>query len=145
MRSASIGTPAASQLKRVDPEESRGGFTLLEALVALALIVGFAAVLGPYLFQARRIIVNTGGRVAAQVLLRTLVEAPFDRSQLINASSRDGETQGLRWRIVTAPMEIDAAPSHEGPRWTPVRIVASVSSNDGQIITAETIRLAKSE
>src|SRR5215472_1157550 len=122
MRSVSTGTPAASQSKRADLDERRGGFTLLEALVALALIVGFAAVLGPYLFQARRIIVNTGGRVAAQVLLRTLVEAPFDRSQLINASSRDGETQGLRWRIV-----------------------ASVSSNDGQIITAETIRLAKSE
>jgi type II secretory pathway component PulJ len=145
MRSVSTGTPAASRSKRVDPEEeSRGGFTLLEALVALALILAFAAVLGPYLFQARRIIANTGGRVAAQVLLRTLVDAPFDRSQLVSASSRDGETQGLRWRIVTAPMATDIAPSHEGPRWTPVRIVASVSSN-GQIITAETVRLAKSE
>jgi hypothetical protein len=145
MRSASIGTPAASQSTRVDPDESCGGFTLLEALVALALIVAFAAVLGPYLFQARRIIANTGGRVAAQVLLRTLVDAPFDRSRLVDASSRDGETQGLRWRVVTAPMAIDVAPSHEGPRWTPVRIVASVSSNDGQTITAETVRLAKSE
>jgi len=140
MKSASIGTPAASQSKRVDPDASRGGFTLLEALVALALILGFAAVLGPYLFQARRIIANSGGRVAAQVLLRTLVDAPFDRSRLVNASSRDGETQGLRWRIVIAPMA-----SREGSQWTPVRIVASVSSNDGQMITAETVRLAKSE
>jgi prepilin-type N-terminal cleavage/methylation domain-containing protein len=140
MKSASIGTPAASPSKRVDPDESRSGFTLLEALVALALILGFAAVLGPYLFQARRIIANSGGRVAAQVLLRTLVDAPFDRSRLVNASARDGETQGLRWRIVIAPMA-----SREGSQWTPVRIVASVSSHDGQMITAETVRLAKSE
>jgi type II secretory pathway component PulJ len=140
MKSASIGTPVASQSKRVDPDERRGGFTLLEALVALALILGFAAVLGPYLFQARRIIANSGGRVAAQVLLRTLVDAPFDRSALVNASARDGETQGLRWRIVIAPMA-----SQGGSQWTPVRIVASVSSNDGQMITAETVRLAKSE
>jgi type II secretory pathway pseudopilin PulG len=146
MRSVSIGTPAASQSNRVDRDESRGGFTLLEALVALALILGFAAVLGPYLFQARRIIANTGGRVAAQVLLRTLVEAPFDRSQLANAA-RDGETHGLHWRIVTAAMATDTPPSHDddGPTWTPVRIRASVASNDGQVITAETVRLAKSE
>jgi hypothetical protein len=143
MRSASTGIPAALQSNRVDSNASRGGFTLLEALVALALILGFAAVLGPYLFQARKIIANTGGRVAAQVLLRTLVEAPFDRSQLVNAS-REGETHGLHWRVVTAPMETDIAPSREGPTWTPVRIRASVASNDGQIITAETIRLAKS-
>jgi hypothetical protein len=141
MKSASIGTPAALQSKRADPDRRRGGFTLLEALVALALILGFAAVLGPYLFQARRIIANSGGRVAAQVLLRTLVDAPFDRSRLVNASARDGETQGLRWRIVIAPM----AASQEGSQWTPVRIVASVASKDGQVITAETVRLAKSE
>jgi len=143
MRSASTGILAASQSKRADLGEKRGGFTLLEALVALALILGFAAVLGPYLFQARRIIANTEGRVAAQVLLRTLVDAPFDRSQLFNAS-RDGEIHGLRWRIVTAPM-IDSAPSREPPLWIPVRIVAKVSLGDGQIITAETVRLAKSE
>ena len=144
MRFVSIGTPAASQSNRVDPDERRGGFTLLEALVALALILAFAAVLGPYLFQARRIIANTGGRVAAQVLLRTLVDAPFDRSQLANVS-RDGETHGLRWRIVTAAMETDTPPSQDGTTWTPVRIRASVASNDGQVITAETVRLAKSE
>ena len=126
MRSASTGILAASQSKRADLGERRGGFTLLEALVALALILGFAAVLGPYLFQARRIIANTEGRVAAQVLL-------------------DGEIHGLRWRIVTAPMTIDSAPSREPPLWTPVRIVAKVSLGDGQIITAETVRLAKSE
>ena len=40
---------------------------MLEALVALTLVLAFAAALGPYLFHARRIMVDAEGRVAAQV------------------------------------------------------------------------------
>ena len=54
------------------------GFTLFEALVALALVLAFVEVLGPHLFHARRIMANSEGRVAAQVLLRSLVDAPFE-------------------------------------------------------------------
>jgi len=116
---------------------------LFEALVALALVLAFAEVLGPHLFHARRIMVNAEGRVAAQVLLRSLLDAPFDRSQLANAS-RGGETAGLRWRIATEPMAVGATPSRAQP-WTAYRVIASVSSGGGQVITAETVRLAKSE
>src|SRR5689334_4443164 len=105
MKFASIGTRAASQSTPGEPQDSRAGFTLFEALVALALILAFVEVLGPYLFHARKIMVNSEGRVAAQVLLRSLLEAPFDRSQLANVS-RGGETAGLRWRIVTEPLAI---------------------------------------
>ena len=54
MKFVSIGTPAASRSHR-DGGDGQAGFTLLEALVALALILAFAAVLGPHLSQARRI------------------------------------------------------------------------------------------
>src|SRR5262249_13308381 len=83
--------------------DSEAGFTLLEALVARALVLAFAAALGPHLSLARRIMAHTEGRVAAQVLLRSLLDAPFDRSSLAKAS-REGEMNGLRWRIVAAPM-----------------------------------------
>jgi len=126
-----------------DPGKNCAGFTLFEALVALALVLAFVEVLGPYLFHARRIMVNSEGRVAAQVLLRSLVDAPFDRSQLANVS-RGGETAGLRWRIVTQPMTTVATPSRGQP-WTAFRVIARVSSGGGQVITAETVRLAKSE
>jgi Tfp pilus assembly protein PilV len=142
MKFASIGTPAASPSRPGDLGNN-AGFTLFEALVALALVLAFVEVLGPYLFHARRIMVNSQGRVAAQVLLRSLLDAPYDRSQLANVS-RSGETAGLRWRIVTEPMTTDAKPS-AGQQWTAFRVIASVSAGGRQIITAETVRLARSE
>jgi hypothetical protein len=108
----------------------------------MALILSFTAVLGPYLFHARQIMTNAERRVAAQVLLRTLLDAPFDRSQLANAA-REGETDGLHWRITTKPVAMDTG--GERGSWTAVRVVASVSSGGGQEISAETVRLAKAE
>jgi prepilin-type N-terminal cleavage/methylation domain-containing protein len=142
MKSVSTGLPAPSQSNSVDAGQKRG-FTLLEALVALALILVFAEVLGPYLYQARQIMVNAEGRVAAQVLLRTILDAPFDRTQLAEAS-RDGETgDGLHWHIATEPAVIDIGAARDRESWKAVRVVVSVSSGGGQVITAETIRLAK--
>src|SRR5260370_9118240 len=102
MRFVSTGTPVASQSGHNDRSDRQAGFTLLEALVALALILAFASAVGPHLSQARRIMANAEGRVAAQVLLRSLLDAPLDRSSLAGAS-REGETNGLRWRIVFEP------------------------------------------
>jgi prepilin-type N-terminal cleavage/methylation domain-containing protein len=146
MKSASTGTPVES---RSPPRNDgrRAGFTLLEALVALALVLAFASVLGPYLFQARRITSNSDGRVAAHALLRTLMDAPFDRAAMVNAS-REGEVAGLRWRVVAQPMTIDALSSgrqQEVPPWSAFRVVASVSWGPGQMLSAETMRLGKAE
>jgi len=108
----------------------------------LALILAFAAVLGPHLSQARRIMAHADGRVAAQVLLRSLLDAPFDRSGLVNAS-RDGETGGLRWRIVAEPVVAAAPGAPDRPNWLAFRVMASVAWGSGQVITAETIRLGR--
>ena len=143
MKFASIGTPAASRSHR-DDGKGQAGFTLLEALVALALILAFAAVLGPHLSQARRIMVHAEGRVAAQVLLRSLLDAPFDRTSLANAA-RKGEASGLRWRIVAEPVLAAAPGTPDQPRWLPYRVTASVAWSSDQVITAETIRLGRPE
>ena len=142
MRYASTGTPAASRSNRASVASRKGGLTLLEALVALALVLAFAAALAPHLFHARRIVSGAEGRLAAQVLLRTLLDAPFDRAALVNAS-REGSAGSLRWRLTTLPLAGGAPTDH--PAWTPVRLVASVSWAPGQMIAAETVRLAKPE
>jgi type II secretory pathway component PulJ len=136
------------------------GFTLLEALVALALLLAFAATLVPYLYQARRIMAGIDGRIAAQVLLRSLLDAPLDRSALVD-TSREGETAGLRWRITAEPLLISSVPvpprakispgagqkesAPERPNWATFRVVASVSWGPGMSVSAETVRLGRSK
>ena len=142
MKSASTGTPAASRLRRDGRASGQAGFTLLEALVSLALILAFAGVLGPSLSQARRIMAHADGRVAAQVLLRSLLDAPFDRATLPNAS-REGETGGLRWRVVAAPVAGAAPGSSDKANWSAFHLNVTVAWADGQSISAETIRLGK--
>jgi type II secretory pathway component PulJ len=140
MKFESIGTREASQLRRDGSGEA--GFTLLEALVALAVILAFAVVLGPHLSQARRIMADADGRVAAQVLLRSLLDAPFDRSGVANMS-RDGETAGLRWRVASEPVAAAAPRAADKQNWQAYRVMASVAWGSDQVITAETIRLRR--
>jgi len=144
MKSASTGSPAPSQSRPASAARRKAGFSLLEALVALALVSTFAAVLGPHLFQARRIAAQADDRLAAHILLRTLLDAPFDRANLANVS-RDGASGPLRWHLVTAPMPFGAAVQGNSPAWAMVRVVATVSWGSGQAVTAETVRLARVE
>ena len=142
MKFASIGTPEASRSRR--DGSGQAGFSLLEALVALALVLAFAVVLGPHLSHARRIMADADGRVAAQVLLRSLLDAPFDRSGLANVS-RDGETAGLRWRVASEPVAAAAPRAAARPNWQAYRVTASVMWGADQVITAETIRLRRAQ
>jgi type II secretory pathway pseudopilin PulG len=156
MKFGSTGTRALSRLLRRNRDQGRGGFTLLEALAALTLVLAFAAVLGPLLFHARRIIINADGRVAAQILLRALLQEPLDRTSLASLL-RQGQTEGLQWRIITEPTAITSSlppssqpqknkPAAEPPvQWVAYRIVADVSWAPGQAISAETVRLGRSE
>jgi prepilin-type N-terminal cleavage/methylation domain-containing protein len=133
---------------------ARSGFTLIEALVALALLLAFASVIVPMMFQSRRILDNPHGRIAAQVLLRSLLDETPDRTRM--QSFRDGETEGLRWSVEARPFDlgamtlIDTAPKANTDKpdaqrapWMPFRIAASVSWAPGQIVRAETIRLLR--
>jgi type II secretory pathway pseudopilin PulG len=144
MRFASTGIRAASRSRRADARRQRsGGFTLIEALVALALVLAFAAALTPHLFQSRRIVADADSRVAAHVLLRTLLDAPFDRSGLAQAT-REGTLDGLRWRVVTIPLPA-ASSGPDRPAWSTYRVAASVAWGNAQMISAETIRLGQTK
>ncbi len=157
MRSMSIGTPAVSPSRRIEAPypkagkagaDSRAGFTLIEALVALALLLAFAAALGPFMFQSQRILIQGDGQIKAELLLRSLLETGFDRTNPEVGPHR-GETAGLRWRLDVAsfaPDDDDAAPPalKAGEiNWRLFRITAHVFWGDHQSVTAQTLQLGQ--
>jgi type II secretory pathway pseudopilin PulG len=142
MRFASTGSRVGSRSAIGKGRRKQAGFTLLEALVALGVVLMFTATLGPFMFQARRIMTNAEGRLAAQNLLRSLLDNPEQRPTLED-TLREGETAGLRWRLVAEPMTIDPRPLPERPKWIGYRVTATVSWGPRQLVTAETIRLGK--
>jgi prepilin-type N-terminal cleavage/methylation domain-containing protein len=139
---------------------AKSGFTLLEALVALTVILAFAAALGPVLMQARRIMAGADDRVSAQLLVRALLSDPIDRAGL-SSLAREGQTEGLAWRVTAEPSGIvamfppdpSARPAADPaqpappppPRWVAYRVVATVTFGQGQVVSAETVRLGKLE
>lgn len=137
---------------RIDTRDRRAGFTLIEALIALAVIVSFAGALGPHLFHARRIVANGAGRAAAALLLRSLIQAPFDRSGVAGAT--EGAANGFRWSVVVEPIVLDtpafddpasAGAAKDMPKWAPYRVLARVLWGENQSIAAETVRLGRAQ
>ena len=153
MRSVSIGTPAVSPSACDDERQRQAGFTLIESLVALSLLLSFAIALRPLLFQARHILTQGHGEIRAQILLRSLLQKPFDRSRPV-IGLREGDKAGLHWRVDVEPF-IDDAGQPEAPRakpekaqpfsWALFRVSADVSWGSGQAVAAETLRLGQVE
>ncbi len=151
MKSASIGIPAASPSKRIEAD-ARAGFTLIEALVALSVLLAFAAALGPLMVQSHRILVNGRGQVRAELLLRSLLATPIDRMHP-DLGLREGESGGLRWRLAIEPAASDPRLDDDAPRisskkpghpdWSLLRLTASVFWGAGQTVMAETYRLGR--
>jgi len=142
MRFALTGSRAQWRSKNSHCRGAQAGFTLLEALVALAIVLAFAAALGPFLFQARQIMTGADRRFAAQNLLRSLLENPLHRPS-IEAPLREGETSGLQWRVLAEPLPFDPPSPEKQIKWIAFRVTASVSWTLGQSVSGETVRLGR--
>ena len=149
MRSASIGTLAASPSRRRNPESGRAGFTLLEALVALALLLAFAAAAAPLFHHGRRVLVRGDGEVRAELILHSLLAKPLQTDE-IDTGGFEGETGGFRWRVTIEPFEgaALAAPAEVDTKtppydWRLYRVAARVVWADDQSVGGDTLQLAR--
>jgi general secretion pathway protein I len=126
--------------RKISPEqEGEGGFTMIEAVVTLALVTVVLAAIG-YLVAA-----NTRGvRVLEQhvALMETarLVATSIPRSSEPLPDNLAGEMSGHRWQIRQSPF-FDGVPAVPESRFMPQRVELRVQSPSGAILLLETVRL----
>ncbi len=120
-----------------------GGFTLIEALVALAVAAVCLGAIGALMTTTIRGVRKIDQRLALVSTLRKVVAALPDRNNLTADSS--GEMAGADWSIKVAPYPDPTPPSKSTskapPAWTPETIDLSVRAASGSRVSVKTIRL----
>jgi general secretion pathway protein I len=128
-------------LSRKSCSNGAAGFTLIEALVALAIV---AAVLGSIGAVIATTVKGTRGidqRLALSGAAQTLLAVLPARS-LLKPGRQSGETSGHRWRIDVSPMNVavtsDAPPVQ---RFVPLAVTMRLQSPGGPAMQVTTVRL----
>lgn len=123
-------------------EKGGRGFTLLEALVALAVTAAGLAAIGQLGFGALSAARRAGNRLDLVLDARAALAALPSRS-----GSHNGVTSGQfsrdRWRVTSRPFAGVASGGPNNSGWTPELQEINVSNGAGASITLYTVRLRR--
>jgi len=116
------------------------GFTIIEALVALAVVAASLAAIGALMATSARGARKVEAHVALVETARAVVAGLPKRDELA-LGSLSGELAGHRWRVDVLPFAAGgAAPAAP---WQPQAVVVTARSPSGGILRLDTVRLRK--
>jgi general secretion pathway protein I len=125
-------------------DAARAGFTMIEALVTLAVIaivltaiglVVSANIRGTQMVAERLTLIETG---------RALLTALPGRNELA-AGDTTGELANNRWRLDVLPFSADFVDTSQPTPWVPQTVVLRLQSPNGEILRIDTVRLRRSD
>ena len=122
--------------------DASAGFTLIEALVALAVAAVSLAAIGSLMAGN----IRGSGRIEQHLgLVETLraVETGLPDRTSLSTGTLSGEMHGQTWSVDIAPFPSDFVNPRAAQFWTPQTIVIKVQSPSGAVLQLETIRLAR--
>jgi general secretion pathway protein I len=132
-------------LYRKSCSDSTRGFTLIEALVALAIV---AAVLGSIGGVIATSVKGTRGidqRLELSGTAESLLAALPART-LLKPGRQSGELAGQRWRIDVSPMNVAvASDAPQTGRFVPLAVTLRLQSPGGPAMQVTTVRLVPKE
>jgi general secretion pathway protein I len=128
-------------LSRKSCSDGTAGFTLIEALVALAIVAAVLGSIGTVIATTVKGTRAIDQRLALGGTAETLLAALPART-LLKPGRQTGETAGHRWRIDVAPMNvpvISEAPQTE--RFVPLAVTMRLQAPGGPAMQVTTVRL----
>jgi general secretion pathway protein I len=128
-------------LSRKSCSDGAAGFTLIEALVALAIIAAVLSSIGAVIATSVKGTRSIDQHLALTGAAETLLAALPARN-LLKPGSQTGETAGHRWRIDVAPMNVAvASDAPQTDRFRPLAVSMRLQAPGGPAILVTTVRL----
>jgi general secretion pathway protein I len=115
------------------------GFTLIEALVALAIIVVMLGAIGSVIATTTRGTRAIDQHLALSGTAETLL-ADLPARGLLKPGRQSGELAGSRWRVDVAPMNV-AGGNPATDRFVPMAVNLRLQRADGAVIQITTVKL----
>jgi general secretion pathway protein I len=120
------------------------GFTLIEALVALAVVAVSVTAIGSVVATNIRGTRALGERLALVATTRAILADMPDREHLV-AGNLLGEYAAHRWRVDVAPFAADFVDLNRPGPWMPQAVVVNVRSPSGRVLRIDTVRLHRAQ
>jgi general secretion pathway protein I len=117
------------------------GFTLIEVLVALAIVAAVLSSIGAVIATSVKGTRSIDQRLALTGAAETLL-AELPARNLLKPGRQSGELAGHRWRIDVSPMNTSVADdAPQNPRFLPLAVTLRLQAPDGPAIQLTTVRL----
>jgi general secretion pathway protein I len=124
--------------------DGRRGFTLIEALVALAVVAAALTAIGMLIGSNVHATRSVDRRLALLETTRAILAALPGRSEL-EAGDTSGAVADYRWRLDVFPFVADFVdPSLPSP-WIPEAVVLRVQAPSGELLRIDTVRLQRNQ
>lgn len=130
------------QSTNVDQRQSDAGFTMLEALVALAVLAISLAAIGSLIAGNVRATRWVDDRLSVVETARAVLAALPDRQQLSDGNL-SGQIADNNWRVDVLPFRADFVDPLRATPWVPQDVVIRVESPTGQVLRLDTVRLQR--
>ena len=126
-----------------DCRAPNAGFTIVEALVALAVVAASLAAIGSV------IAVSARGRHALEqhvALVQTarVIAAGLPKREELTSEGFTGELAGHRWQIDVLPFTAGGPSAEPQVAWVPHAVIIKVRSPSGALLELDTVRLQRS-
>ena len=117
------------------------GFTLIEVLIALAIVSISLAAIGSLMASTLRSMRSIDQHFALVETARAIETGLPDRGELTGGLA--GELAGHRWRVDVAPFIANFVDPRLPTAWVPQTVVIRVQSPGGSILQVNTVRLRR--